>query len=490
MLAALCLALTIAPPAIVFRGGTVYDGTGSPGRLADVRVEGGYVKEVGRVDVQPGDLVVDAKGMVVAPGFIDSHSHADGGIFEDPDAGTQVRQGITTAVVGEDGSSAYPVRDFFRRLETEPVALNFASFVGHGTLRGLVVGEEDRASTALEKKRMADMVEAEMRDGALGLSSGLEYQPGRYGDTNEIVALAQGAAKYKGIYISHVRNEDVTAFKAFDELVEVARRAKLPAQINHIKLGAASVWGRAGEVQDLMDRAKKEGLDISADVYPYLYWQSTIRVVIATEQFDDRKQWEEGLKMIGGPGHILLTRYTPNPKWAGKTIEEIAQQTGKDPIALIQEIIHSCYDKGKDGRESVVVTAMSEADLQTFLKNPRISICSDGGLHGSHPRGAGSFPRVLGVYVREKGVLTMAEAIRKMTSLPAQRFGFKDRGRLAPGFRADIVVFDPKTIIDRSTTSDPQAKPLGMDTVLVNGVPVLRGGELTHAHPGLPIRRR
>ncbi|MBX3111631.1 MAG: D-aminoacylase [Fimbriimonadaceae bacterium] len=489
MIAAACLVLAVLQPAIVVQGGVVYDGTGAPGRVADVRVEGGRVRAVGTDLARPGDEVIDARGMAVAPGFIDSHSHADEGVFEDPDAETQIRQGVTTAVVGEDGGSAYPVRDFFRRLELEPVALNFASFVGHGTVRGLVVGPDDRPSTANERLRMAEMVAAEMRDGALGLSSGLEYQPGRYADTKELVELAQAAGRSGGMYISHVRNEDVAAFKAFEELVEVARRAHVPAQINHIKLGAASVWGRAKDVLKLMDKAEQEGLDITADVYPYLYWQSTVRVIIATEQFDDRKQWEAGLQMIGGPEHVLLTRYSPDPSWEGKTIAALSRQTGKDAVTLIQQIIHECYDKGKDGRESVVVTAMSEDDLQTFLRDPRVSICSDGGLHGSHPRGAGTFPRVLGVYVREKGVLTLPEAVRKMTSMPAKRFGLRDRGRLATGYWADIVVFDPKTILDKATTTSPQAKPVGIDTVLVNGVKVLSRGALTHARPGLPLRR-
>ena len=278
----------------LIQGGTIYDGLGNRPRVADLRIENNDILAIGHLKPRKGEIRINARGLAVAPGFIDSHSHADGGIFEDPDAETQIRQGITTAVVGEDGSSSYPIRDFWDKLNRHPASIRFASFVGHGTVRSQVMGDAKRASTPAERDEMADMVKQEMRDGAIGLSSGLEYQPGRYGNVDELVVLAKAAAERGGMYISHVRNEDDYAFKAFDELVQIARRAHLPAEINHIKLGSATVWGKAGQVQKLMDSAKKEHLEIWADVYPYLYWQSTIRVIIATEQFDDRAQWEKG----------------------------------------------------------------------------------------------------------------------------------------------------------------------------------------------------
>jgi N-acyl-D-amino-acid deacylase len=489
MVFAFAFALAYAQPGLVIHGGTVYDGLGGAGRKVDIRIEGDTIRAIGRVQAKKGDQVIDAKGLAVTPGFIDAHSHADGGIFEDPLAETQIRQGITTAVVGEDGSSDLPLTDFFGKLRKTPSTINFASFVGHGTIRSAVMGDGDRKPTPEEIVKMAALVEREMKNGALGLSTGLEYQPGRYGDTGEVAALAKAASKHGGMYISHVRNEDNHAMEAFRELIDIATRAKLPAQINHIKLCSARVWGQAPAVLKLMDEAAKKGVKISADVYPYLYWQSTIRVIIATEEWDDRAQWEQGLSDVGGPEHILLTKYSPDPSWAGKTIAEISKITGKDPITVIQEIIEKCHRNGNKGSESVVVTAMSEADLTAFIASPRIMFCSDGGLHGTHPRGAGSFPRILGVYVREKKVLSLAEAIRKMTSLPASRFGFKDRGVLKAGMKADLVLFDPKTVLDKSTTKDPEAKPIGISTVIVNGQPVLLDGKTTKSRPGRPLPR-
>ena len=485
----LAAALVLLPSGLVIRGGTVYDGTGGPGRRVDVRIVGDRIREVGRVRVLPGDRVVDARGMAVSPGFIDAHSHASGGIFEDPLAETQIRQGITTAVVGEDGGSSLPLAAFFGKLRAKPATINFASFVGHGTVREAVMGESTERSTPAQQRTMAALVEEEMKAGAIGLSTGLEYRPGRYADLGELVTLSKAAARNGGMYISHMRNEDNTTLKAVDELIEIARQAKLPAQINHIKLGSASVWGKASTILKTMDDSAKAGLKISADVYPYLYWQSTIRVLIPTEEFHDRAQWEKGIADVGGPGHILLTRYTPDPTWQGKTIGEVSAATGKDPITVIQEIIEKCHGKGSKGSESVVVTAMSDADLKTFIASPRVMFCSDGGLHGSHPRGAGSFPRILGVYVREQRVIPLTEAIRKMTSLPAATFGFRDRGRLAPGMMADAVVFDPRTVRDTATTKDPQAKPIGISTVIVNGQPVLLGSRPTSARPGRPVLR-
>ncbi|RYG24490.1 D-aminoacylase [bacterium] len=484
MLLAAVLAIGLQP-GLVIRNGTLYDGTGGLPRRVDVRIVGDTIRQVGVVDIGPADAVIDAKDLAVAPGFIDAHSHADGGIFDDPDAETQIRQGITTAIVGVDGGSNYPLRDWFGRLERQPSALNFASYVGHGTVRKAVMGEEARKAKPEERRAMEAIVDREMRDGAIGLSSGLEYQPGRYSDTSELIDLARAASRRRGLYASHMRNEDNQAFEAIDELVSISREAGLPGQIDHIKLGSARVWGRTSEVFARMSKS-----DVQADVYPYLYWQSTIRVIIATEQFDDRKQWEQGLADIGGPGHILLTTFSPNPSWQGKTIEDLAKTQGKDPISLIQEIIARCYGPGQKGSESVVVTAMSNVDLKAFLAHPLVSICSDGGLHGSHPRGAGSFPRVLGHYVREEKTLTLQEAIRKMTSLPASRFRIKGRGLIAPGKKADLVLFDPQTVRDTATTQQPQSPPVGISTVIVNGVPVLRDGTITHAHPGRPLRRQ
>lgn len=479
----------LAQQSILISGGTVIDGTGAKGRMADVRIVGDTITAIGKLRAKSGEKVIDATGLVVAPGFIDAHSHADGGLLEDPDAETQIRQGITTSVVGQDGGSHFPLAYWFGELEVKHVALNIASFVGHGTVRGQVTGKDyKRKTTPEEQKRMAELVEQEMASGGLGLSSGLEYDPGFYSTTEELIACAKAAAKYHGIYISHVRDEGDKAFESFQELIEIAQKGKLPAQISHIKLDTSPVWNKAPDVLQLMEEAQKRKLDISADVYPYTFWQSTIIVLIPTRDWNDRSAWQKGLAEVGGPERVRLTTYTPDSTWAGKTIAEIAKMTGKDAISVIQEIVQKTHGEGAKGSESVVVTAMQENDLDKFIAAPGIMFCTDGGLHPSHPRGAGSFPRILGGYVRTQHLLTFEEAIRKATSLPAKRFGFAHRGRIARGMKADIVLFDPNTVLDKATVADPTAPPVGIPTVLVNGVPVLENGKITGAHPGAVLR--
>lgn len=477
------------PSSILISGGTLVDGTGAPRRKADVRIVGDRIAAIGNLKPLPGERVIRAEGEVIAPGFIDTHSHADGGLLQTPDAETQIRQGITTSIVGQDGGSHYPLAQWYSEVEAKHVALNIGSFVGHGTVRSQILKTDyKRPSTPDETAQMAKLVAEEMKSGALGLSSGLEYDPGFYATTEEVIACAKEAGKAGGIYISHVRNEDNQAFQSFRELIRIAGEGHLPAQISHIKLGSQSVWGKAADVEKLMADARKEGLDISADVYPYTYWQSTITALIPSRDWANRAIWQKGLDDVGGPGHVLLTGYTPDPSWAGKTIQEIADSTGKDPIAVIQEVVRRTHQENA-GSESVVVTAMSEEDLKTFIASPRIMFCSDGGLHGTHPRGAGSFPRVLGRYTREAPVIPLEEAIRKMTSLAARRMGFQDRGAIRVGKKADVVIFNPQTVLDTATTADPTARPVGLNYVFVNGGLVLDDGNMTQARPGRILRR-
>ena len=475
---------------LLIAGGTVVDGGGRPGRAADVRIVGDTIKAVGRLKPLAGERVIDARGLTVTPGFIDTHSHADGGLLEDPDAETQVRQGITTSIVGQDGSSHIPLADWFGELEKKHVALNIASFVGHGAIRRQVLGADYKhAATADELEKMKALVAREMKSGGLGLSSGLEYDPGFYSTTEELIACAQTASTLGGIYISHVRDEGNDALKSFSELIRIAEVGRMPGQISHIKLDTQPVWGRAGDAIRLMADARKRGVDISGDVYPYLYWQSTIMVLIPSRDWDDRAIWAKGLADVGGPEHVLLSAYSPDPAWQGKTIAEIAVQTGKDPITVIQQIVHTAHDPGSTAIESVVVSAMTDRDLDAFIADPHIMFCSDGGLRGSHPRGAGTFPRILGVYVRERHVLTLEQAVHKMTDLAARRMGLKDRGRIAPGMKADIVIFDAATVKDTATTAKPQSPPVGIPYVLVNGTPVIDNAALTGRRPGAVLRR-
>ena len=491
MLTQLLTLITLSQPSsILIQGGQVIDGSGSKARLADVRIVGQKITAIGHLKPRAGDRVISAKGMVVAPGFIDAHSHVDGWLLSDPVAESQIRQGITTSVIGQDGGSAFPIKDAFKRYEARHVALNIASFAGHGTIRGKVLGKDyKRNATPVEVVKMARIAGQEVADGALGLSSGLEYEPGRFGSTSELIAMGKSVGQKGGIYISHMRNEDNSVLKAIDELFMIAKQGHLGAQISHIKIGSARVWGKAPEILAKMAAAEKTGTTITADVYPYTYWQSTIRVLIETQDYSDRKQWEKGLEDIGGPAHVLLGNYGPNPAWKGKTIAEISQMTGKDPVSVCQEIVQATAGGGKDKEETVVVTAMSDQDLDKFIASPRIMFCTDGQRGGAHPRYAGSFPRILGVYVRERHVLSLESAIRKMTSFPAQRFGFQRRGQLKKGYQADVVIFDPKKVLDKATTKDPEAAPVGIEDVLINGVPVLEQGKPTRKTPGQVIRR-
>jgi N-acyl-D-amino-acid deacylase len=277
--------------------------------------------------------------------------------------------------------------------------------------------------------------------------------------------------------------------QALNELFTIAEKGHLSAQVSHIKIGSARVWGKAQTILDMMAAAEKRGTYITADVYPYTYWQSTIRVLIETQDYSDRKQWEQGLKDVGGPDHVLLGEYKPNPDWRGKTLGQISKMTGKDAVTICQEVVAETSKPEFKNGEEVVVSAMSEDDLAKFIASPRIMFCTDGQRGGAHPRYAGSFPRILGLYVRQKHLITLEEAIRKMSGFPAHRLGFEHRGEIKPGYKADIVMFDPKTVIDTATTKQPEEKPLGIPTVLVNGVPVLLDGKLTGKEPGQIIKR-
>ena len=478
-------ALIVTAPSTLIRGGTLIDGSGSAPRVADVRITGDLVTEIGKLWPQPGERIFEAKGFVVAPGFIDAHSHADGGIAKDPTAVSQLSQGITTAVVGQDGGWNGPITETFARLRAARPALNFAAFSGHGGIRARVLGEDfKRAATPAEVERMTELVATDMRNGAIGLSSGLEYDPGYYSTTEELISVNKPVGRLKGVTISHIRDEADKAFDAFAELRTVAQQSGARGQISHIKLGSAAVWGMAQEVCDRFIRPGE-----TADVYPYTFWQSTMAALTPSREWEKREIWVKALADVGGPKNVRLSNYSVDAKWAGKTIDEIASMTKRDPIDIMQEVLRKTRGPGMSGSESVVVQAMTDADLHTFLKHPRIMFCSDGQIGGSHPRGAGSFPRILGRYVRDLGVLPLAEAIRKMTSLPAATFGLSNRGLLKRGYVADIVMFDPRTIADRATPDDPTKLSVGMRTVFVAGTPVLSHGKPTGARPGRIVLR-
>src|SRR5262245_39768089 len=476
------------PPSSGFliRNAQLIDGTGAAARRADLRVLGDAIAAIAdSLTAQPGERVIDAGGKVLAPGFIDMHSHADRGMDEAPDGATQVMQGITTAVVGQDGGSEMPIADFYERLTRVKPAINYATAVGHGTVRKLVLGGDyKRAATAAEIETMKVLVDRGMRDGAVGLSSGLEYDPGFYSKTDELVALGSVVAKYGGYYSSHVRNENEGAFDSWREAIEIGRRNNSPVEISHIKLGVKPVWGRAAEGLKILEDARRDGVRVMADWYPYTYWQSSMYVLIETRDFENRAAWQKGLDDIGGAQNVLITNYRPDPSYNGKTLAQIAAARGQNAVTTAIEMMREAGPG-----TGVIATSMSEDDLTTFVKSPLVLICSDGGLSGRHPRGYGTFPRVLAHYVRGLGAITLPEAIAKMTGRSAAQLGVTDRGLVAAGKKADLTIFDPATVQDRGVPGNAAQAPVGIAYVIVNGQVVLDNGKVTDARPGQGLRR-
>jgi N-acyl-D-amino-acid deacylase len=474
------------PLIIVLLGATLIDGSGrAPLTNSVVVIEGERIVAVGRsgqVKVPREARVIDARGMVVAPGFIDAHNHSERGFRTDPSAASQVSQGITTVVVGQDGGSEFPVGPFLENLDQNPIALNVLTFVGHATVRSRVMGEDtNRHATPAEIEKMKQLVEQAMREGAIGLSTGLEYETAKPASTEEVITLARAASAYGGIYISHIRDEADQTFEALAEAIRIGKEARIPVQISHIKLGTVGVWGRAGDVVKLINKARAGGLDITADCYPYDAWSSTIRVLIPSGRHDDPADVARGLADVGGPANITIVSCRAHPDYEFKTMEEISKREGITPVELYMKIV-------RDGGAGVVCHSMKPDDIRTFYQQPWVMVSSDGGIGSRHPRGAGSYPRVLGQYVRELRWLTLPEAIRKMTSFPARRFKLNDRGLIRRGYKADLVVFDPDKIIDRATFLEPTLTAEGVKRVFVNGVEVWADGRVTGDRPGKALR--
>jgi N-acyl-D-amino-acid deacylase len=470
---------------LLVRNGRVIDGTGGPSRQVDVRVSGDTIVEVApNLVAGSGEQVVDATGRVVSPGFVDVHSHADGGLVDHPDVTSQVQQGITTALVGQDGGGDLPVSDFLERMEAARPAINIATSVGHGTVRSLVLGADfKRAATDSEIAVMRALVERGMKDGAVGLSSGLEYDPGFYAQPAELAALASAIRPFGGVYSSHVRDEENDVVAAWREAIEVGRRAGVVVEISHMKVASKAVWGHAREALAVVDQAVRDGIDVGGDWYPYPYWQSSMYVLIPDRDFENVDKWRVGLDEIGGAGNVLITDYKSDPTWNGRTLAELAEQERIDPPALIVRMV-----KAAGPGIGIIGTSMEEADMRAIFSHPRVVICSDGQLSGRHPRGYNAFPRVLARYVRETPLVPLEEAIAKMTGRSAARLGLSDRGVIEVGRKADLVVFDPAAIADRGTPQQPSLSPIGIDAVVVNGTIVLSNGAPTGARPGHALR--
>jgi N-acyl-D-amino-acid deacylase len=477
------------PDSLLIVNAQIADGTGAPLYKANVRVARSHIVGIGELQPQPGEPTIDAKRMVLAPGFIDIHNHSEEGLPKDLAAETQVSQGITTLIVGADGDSPWPVISWLRTMQEHPAAVNVGTFAGHATIRKLILGEDfKRTSTGPEIRQMEQRMSQAMNQGALGLSSGLEYEVGSYASTDEVVDLAKVAAKDGGIYMTHIRDEADKSFDALNEEIAIGERAHIPMEHSHIKLGTVGVQGKAGEYIKIIEAARKRGLDFLADCYPYDAWHSDLKVVVPDKRYEDAKSVGAALASYGGGSHIAITEFSPNPSYVGRTIADLAKANN---ISEVEMYIRLIREGDAAHTEALIIgQSMIESDIKAFYQQPWVMVASDGGIGSEHPRGAGTFPRVLGVYVREKHWLTLPEAIRKMTSLPAQRLGWKDRGVIREGMFADLVLFDPDTVMDRSTYADPTALATGIEKVFVNGALVWDGGKPTDARPGYVIGRK
>jgi len=477
---------------LIIENATVYDGTGKPGITADVAVQADTIAAIGDLSRATAPIVIDAKGLALTPGFIDSHSHHDRGLLEEREALAVVSQGVTTIIVGQDGFSDSPVSQFFQQLNEKPVAVNVASYSGHNTLRELVMGENyKRAATQEEIDSMSLMLKQDMEAGALGFSTGLEYDPGIYSTKEEVLHLSKLLPSYQGRYISHLRSEDRYFWTALQEIIQIGRETKVPVQVSHIKLAMRSLWNKADSTIALLNQARTEGVDITADIYPYTYWSSTIRVLFPDRNFTDEKEAAFILKETTSAEGIIFSNYDPDPSYNGKSLKEVADAVGTSPEKMLIEAIRrldECEKEKGDCSGSIVATSMAEEDVATLMQWQHTSICSDGASSGRHPRGFGAFPRVLSFYVKQ-GSLSMEEAIYKMTGLAATNLGLKKRGRIDVGHYADLVLFDPATVKDNATVQNPQAISSGIKNVWVNGQLVFDKGKVTHQYPGRVIKR-
>ncbi len=478
---------------VIIRNASVYDGSGGQPITQDVAIAADTIFMIGDLSNVQADTVYDATGLVLAPGFIDTHSHHDWRLSKNRDALAVISQGVTTIVVGQDGGSNTPLKDYFQLMTDSPASVNIASYTGHNTLRDMVLGKDfKRQATSQEIDSMLLLMRADMDAGALGLSTGLEYDPGIYSANEEVLALSKILPEYQGRYISHLRSEDRYFWKALDEIITIGRETKSPVQISHFKLAMTSLWGKADSTLAILDAARAQGVDITADIYPYTYWSSTIRVLFPSRNFKDLKEAEMILKEITTPEGVIFSSYEPNPEFNGKSLKEVAEQLKLTPAKALIELIDrldKCDAKGEDCSGSIVATSMDEADVEKLMQWEFTNICSDGASSGRHPRGFGAFTRVLKHYVREAKVLNLEQAIYKMTALSAKNTGILRRGLIKEGYYADLVLFNPTTVGDESTIQDPQKISTGIEHVWVNGVEVFSKAQTTGNYPGRVIRR-
>ncbi|MDX2284459.1 MAG: serine hydrolase [Bacteroidia bacterium] len=482
------------PQTLLIRNVQLADGSGTPIRPADVRLQDSRIRETGRLEPFAGEPVYDGKGQVLAPGFIDTHSHHFWALDKDPSLLPALSQGITTIVTGQDGSSE-PMDTLAAALKRHPISINVASYTGHTSLRLAAMGADEfrRHATAAELEQMKAALRSELAQGSLGLSTGLEYEEAFYSNRDEVLALAAVTAEAGGRYISHIRSEDLHLEDALDEIIQIGREAKLPVQISHLKIAMKSKWGSSQRVIAAMQAARAEGIDLTADCYPYDFWHSTLKVLFPNRDYSSLASAELACRELFDPEASKLAAFLPKPEYKGRTVADIARLRGETPaqtlIWLIAEADRYAAAHPEAGRiEAIMGKSMLDADVASFLAWPHTNICSDGNPV-SHPRGHGAFPRVLAVHVREQQHFPLETAIQKMTSLGAEHTGIRERGLVAGGYFADLVLFDPAAVRDNATAEHPTALASGITAVWVNGALVFENGQATGKRPGRLLRR-
>lgn len=461
----------------------VIDGTGLPSYSASVRIVDDRIGDIGPLPMVKGESVVDGKGYVLSPGFIDSHSHHERGLSEDPTAVAALNQGITTIVIGQDGSSD-PIDSLKQRIGRRPASINIATYTGHASLREQVMKDMYRKSDTAEIAKMKVLLTQEMKKGSLGLSSGLEYEEGFYSTRDEVIDLAKVTARYGGRYISHIRSEDINIERAIEEIIDIGKQAKLPVQISHIKIAMRSKWGNSREILGRLESARAEGVDITADCYPYSLWTSTPRVLFPKKDFTSQASAQYATDELFDASKSVILWFPQHPAYVGKTVKEIAAMNGETEPAALLRIIRESEKEGA----AMAGASMSEDDISNFLTWQHTNVCSDG-MDGGHPRGYGSFPRVLGYYAREKKLMSLEAAVYKMTGLTAEHVGINDRGVIARDNYADMVLFNPGIVKDNATMKDPKALSTGIEIVWVNGRIVYMNHKATRSFPGMFVSR-
>jgi N-acyl-D-amino-acid deacylase len=502
----------LAPYDLVLRNARIVDGTGSPWYRGDLAISGDTIVRIAPTIADAAATVIDVGGRIVAPGFIDIHTHARRGIATTPTAPNYVRQGVTTVIEGPDGSSPVPLAPFLEQMDALPRSVNIGAFIGQGSIRSRVIGSVDRPATPEEMAAMEALVEQGMRDGAFGLSTGLFYVPGTFTPTSEVVALARVAGRLGGSHVSHQRDDAAKLLDSIRETIRIGEEGGLPTQITHNKVVGKPNFGRSADALTLIDAARARGVDVTSDQYPYTASSTSVTSALLpawalegnqaaqTARLADPITRErilaDSLRMIrderggGDPVNVQFANCGFDPTLAGRTLADLMAQRG---LALtLERAAETVVWIWEQGGCQGIFHAMSEEDLVRILTHPATMVASDGevpvfGRANPHPRSYGTFARVLGRYVREQGVLTVEAAIRKMTSFPAARLGLQDRGVLRPGLKADITVFDPATVADRATFQNPHQYATGIDWVIVNGQVVFADGSMTEARPGRVI---